>query len=601
MATKSIIDIEVQDQDFKNFLGLFQKYQAEVAKLPKGWNDIGKEIKNSASGFGDIVAALTAQAVFMRQLSAETDKVDKSVTRQASSWKNITASTKTVAGTVLTITRDLLKWAEIGSVFTGLLGGGGLLGLNRLAGNVTADRRYALGLGTSYGEQKAFDLDYGRFVDPGQFLGGINNALHDVSQRWRLSTLGISQQEIAGGNTAQIGSDLLLRLKDLADNTNPALYAQTLQSRGLYAFASVNDLTRLHGMSRQEVLEQQGHYLSDKGEIGLSDDTLKKWNNLSTQLDRAKVKIETVLVDGLTPLAQPLEHLSDSVTTVVKNLLVWAEHSGAIDKFATGIESFATYLGSDDFSKKMDEVKGDFLLLGRDTIALASAMHQGLVLLGIVSGDPDADTKKNHLPPNPNDHGNFFQRFKGHIEDTSPELFHRSPLAGGAIGFQGLPSSTNPGNLRGPGGTGYQIFNNADEGLVGMANQLLRYEYSNKFGHLDTLSKIISTYAPPSDHNNTAAYIKDVAKRTGLDPNKHIDLSDRSILAEVMAAMTHHENSKTHFTKEYIQADLAKADPVGLKKLTSAINKKPPSSVKITVSNATGGNTNITVSALGAQ
>jgi len=58
---------------------------------------------------------------------------------------------------------------------------------------------------------------------------------------------------------------------------------------------------------------------------------------------------------------------------------------------------------------------------------------------------------------------------------------------------------------------------------------------------LNTIRKIISTYAPGNE-NNTGAYITTVAKHTGLDPDEQIYFSDESKIVDVVAAISYVEN-----------------------------------------------------------
>ena len=50
-----------------------------------------------------------------------------------------------------------------------------------------------------------------------------------------------------------------------------------------------------------------------------------------------------------------------------------------------------------------------------------------------------------------------------------------------------------------------------------------------------TLSSYITRYAPPSDNNNTAAYIQNMATATGLDPNAVMPL-DNATVQQIMQA-----------------------------------------------------------------
>lgn len=113
----------------------------------------------------------------------------------------------------------------------------------------------------------------------------------------------------------------------------------------------------------------------------------------------------------------------------------------------------------------------------------------------------------------------------------------------------GLPiglRNNNPGNLRpsllpwvgqiGSGG-GFCKFKDLSYGLRALAIDL-----SNKMTSdgLDTITDIITKYAPP-DENNTQAYINAVANSTGWDADAQINFSSGN-LANLMQAIIEHEN-----------------------------------------------------------
>ena len=101
-------------------------------------------------------------------------------------------------------------------------------------------------------------------------------------------------------------------------------------------------------------------------------------------------------------------------------------------------------------------------------------------------------------------------------------------------------SLNNPGNLRSWGGVpterGFAHFSSLNAGLKAMARQLHLYGIRGK----DTISSIISTYAPSSE-NNTQAYIADVARRMGVNPNTHLAMNNPQVMASLMRAMIMHE------------------------------------------------------------
>jgi len=77
---------------------------------------------------------------------------------------------------------------------------------------------------------------------------------------------------------------------------------------------------------------------------------------------------------------------------------------------------------------------------------------------------------------------------------------------------------------------------------------ILLRTYINRSG-LDTIRRIISTYAP-SNENQTDAYIRFVSNRTGIDPDEKISLSETKKLKDIVAAISYMENGVAPDLKE---------------------------------------------------
>lgn len=111
--------------------------------------------------------------------------------------------------------------------------------------------------------------------------------------------------------------------------------------------------------------------------------------------------------------------------------------------------------------------------------------------------------------------------------------------------------NNNPGNLR-PGsnwqglaspptdGANYLRFVSAHYGLraaaINLRNQQLKHG-------LNTVRKIISKYAPPSE-NDTASYIAAVCNALGVAPDTPLNLSNAATLEKFLRAVVRHENGK---------------------------------------------------------
>lgn len=81
---------------------------------------------------------------------------------------------------------------------------------------------------------------------------------------------------------------------------------------------------------------------------------------------------------------------------------------------------------------------------------------------------------------------------------------------------------------------GFVQFQTAHHGLRAAAKNLLTYYRVHK---RETVSAIISVWAPPSDNNPTSHYIDTVAKALGVTPNSRIDLNDKVTLRRLMESM----------------------------------------------------------------
>jgi hypothetical protein len=105
----------------------------------------------------------------------------------------------------------------------------------------------------------------------------------------------------------------------------------------------------------------------------------------------------------------------------------------------------------------------------------------------------------------------------------------------------------NPGNLRAWAGApnvgGFAQFPSLGVGLAAMVKQLSLYGQRGK----NTLSSIIGTWAP-SNENDTAAYIADVAKKTGFGADQKLNLNDPATMQALLHAMISHEQGYDPFT-----------------------------------------------------
>lgn len=117
--------------------------------------------------------------------------------------------------------------------------------------------------------------------------------------------------------------------------------------------------------------------------------------------------------------------------------------------------------------------------------------------------------------------------------------------------------NNNPGNLNFAGQAGAELerpggrfarFETAFDGLRALSRQLVLYAGRG----INSVEKIISTWAPASDNNNTAAYIQAVSQRLGVNPQAALNIHDPQTMSALMSSIIHHENGRNIYSKELI-------------------------------------------------
>lgn len=135
--------------------------------------------------------------------------------------------------------------------------------------------------------------------------------------------------------------------------------------------------------------------------------------------------------------------------------------------------------------------------------------------------------------------------------------------------------NNNPGNLNFAGQAGAALerpggrfarFETAFDGLRALARQLMLYAGRG----INSVEKIISTWAPASDNNNTTAYIRAVSQRLGVDPRAALNMSDPQTMSALMSSIIQHENGRNIYSRELIN----KAAVAGISGKVTEVNQQ---------------------------
>ena len=357
MTLKSILDIEINDSAFKNLVALSEKYNKALEKVPGLWANATKEVEAQKKGFAMISSLLLAQSDLARHAANEQKSTNVQLERSSRFWREMSTYTKNFSTNIKEATISLIRWSGITGIVSGLIGAGGLFGIDRLAASAAAGRRSALGLGTTFGGQEAFQTGTERFVGPG-FLEAVAGARFDITKSVGLLSLGVRP----GGDTAELGISYLRKLKELADRTDPRLFAQTIQAYRLQGVSEfdLERLKRTRPAEFERTLATQADYAR---KLKIDDDTLMKWQDLTMYIDFSGKSIKNTFIQGLVPLAPGLKKLSEGIQELISSLFGVPELKKWVDESGDALKAFAGYIGGDDFKqtvKKFGTVIDDF-------------------------------------------------------------------------------------------------------------------------------------------------------------------------------------------------------------------------------------------------
>ena len=146
--------------------------------------------------------------------------------------------------------------------------------------------------------------------------------------------------------------------------------------------------------------------------------------------------------------------------------------------------------------------------------------------------------------------------------------------------------NNNPGNIRlskdkwqglaaNQSDKAFFVFKSAEWGIRALARVLIKYQDDYD---LDTVAKIITRWAPPSE-NDTEAYIAAVSKAVGIRASDPLDVHDYTTLRPLVDAIIAHENAGYRYPDAVVDKGLALAGvtPDGE---TVVVKKPAPPAVK---------------------
>ncbi|HGT2360347.1 TPA: hypothetical protein ACPWK4_000685 [Yersinia enterocolitica] len=583
MAAKSIIDIDVNDDKFQSFMEKFNEYQAALDDLPEAWRGVAQgigdteketakarsELEGVAKSFSDGAAAILSINSGLDRLNDSLDKANKNQSgfnKNAGAAKKFlsgaTKDAKSLAGHIKDATTSLISWTSILGLFSGLIGAGGLFGINRLASGAASQRFTTLGLGTTSGGLDSTAINYQRALsNPTGTLGAIRDSQLDLSKRWQFQAMGINNPD---QDPAKLLPQMIRNARDIFVKNGSNL--QGAEAHGLTNFFTLDDLNRFKNMSDAEIDSMEKQSQKDAVRLQLTDQQLKQWQDFNVQLDLSNRSIRNAFVTGLAPLAPSLGKLSDAVSGAIDTFLQSPELGKWIDGLSQGIQKFGNYLASpqfksdvDDFMSKVERMGTlignvvDWILGKTDSAGITSSITSSSSILN-AKPVTNPQTGQTYTPGGEDDPHvwGWLKGVKRFFSTGDVKPIDSAPADVTAKGRTIADRFNNPGNLRWADGYGthntksgkFAVFPTLDEGVLAATKQLQIYGSKG----INNVKDIVNKWAP-SNENDTAAYIRHVVKSTKFSENGKLNLNDPAVLAKLISAMATKEGAGSRVTE----------------------------------------------------
>lgn len=374
MATKSVIEIDVLDDKFQAFAKEFEKIKKALASMPADWSKANSSGIKSIQGVGK-----SLQEAKKRQ-----DDFNKSVRDGEQVLKNVANITASIARNMANTAISFGKFLTFGAI-------GGGFGLGALASATSTQRRTAQGLGITTGQLRSAEVYGSRYFNPLQTLGNLADIQSDITKQYLLSPLGLGN--VQGKNAAEILPDTLSKARNLFKQFGGQ--RAPLESLGVTQIVDYESLRRLAGLEEKEFREFIENLKKGNKEFETFDKLDKTWQDFSVKLKESGQKIQTVLIEGLANLVDPLNNLSGSIAEAIKVFLNNPNLKDWINQFGESIRNFAKYLATPEFKQDIQ----DFMQGIRE---LASTIVEVLRFLGVIKrptvSPQEIEEEKKKLP-----------------------------------------------------------------------------------------------------------------------------------------------------------------------------------------------------------
>ena len=450
MAVKSIIDVDVNDDQFKSFMEMFKKYQDAIKKLPGAWGETEKAVGLARNKMEEMAGIIQKQTREQEKMRREIDKTNYAMGL-------LHKTTDKVYSRIKSTTADLFKWSGAVSILSTVVGAFSLAGFDQLARSASQARSQSMGIGIAPGQLQAANINYARFGGATPTLSRIAEMQSSDVEKNYLRLLGISDEDIKSKSAFELLPQVL---QGVGSGYQRLMEAGTTFNAGAYGYdqfgLSTHQLRQYAEASRTGELATLSSQLPGRAAaIGGSEDVYRRYQDFITRIDTSWTALQSTLISKLEPLSAPLATLVDAFKNLAASALSSDGFKNNLKRFADWINDFAVRIGTDEAKKNMEAFAnrvGEVVAgLGRMVEWLASWFPERQIA---PSSPSHGDDPNPHFPPATTFlEQNYLNR--RYLENRNPpdnHSFMERTFPG--LGRYGWQFRADPASYNGGGGSG---------------------------------------------------------------------------------------------------------------------------------------------------
>lgn len=349
---KRVLSIDVDDRAFK--------------KLTHEWNQWQKSLTHTLTQFQKL-------ATLMKGMRMPVPAIPQNVVNQHARIAHHAKETHGWWEKTKHHIRESIKLQTLGIVGS-VIGIGGFLGFGRLAERAAETRRAHMGLGTTYGEQKAFQNVFQHYVSAADVLRGVSTGLADIRSEEHVALTAGLGVNIRGKTTGQVGKEATLAVMRAAKRMSTDEYGAWLEYTGAGRLGfSVEDMRRLRETDEGEVTKK---YEDARKKTEVDAKTTKVWEKLVGAWEKAATVIESKLIIALAGMAKWITKATEKFTDLVVSFIEGDTLRDTIKWLERQFEKFTQWLAT-DAKKDIQEAWGEVVRFGNAVRAFANFLTTG--------------------------------------------------------------------------------------------------------------------------------------------------------------------------------------------------------------------------------